>query len=291
MADPDGWTDFARASETSDVDAMRRLLICPSADTAALLMHNPRYGRTALLNAVENGHVGAILAWSSTTHLPTDGRTALLEAAETGQGVQVEAMRLLLDHPSADPGRMLMHTHNRVSTALMLAASGAHADATRLLLDHPSANAAAMVAVRRPGGASALTAAAEWAVGADYPSESFDSTRSCEPLLLLLRRVAVESQPCDAQRAHMTEVLTVMGQGPQSQALFSDAKPDGVRDECMRMLLERGAMVHSAVMSRIFCEQLYTDDAQTARMPMLINEAVIGMSLAWRKQERPRDEV
>jgi hypothetical protein len=90
-------------------------------------------------------------------------------------------------------------------------------------------DAAAMLAVRTPAGTSALTAAAA------------QSSRACAcaPLLLLLRRVAVEPQPCDdAQQAHMSEVEELCT-GARSEQLFVDNQLDDARDEWVQAVLCR----------------------------------------------------
>jgi hypothetical protein len=61
---------------------------------------------------------------------------------------------------------------------------------------------------------------------------------------------------------------------------------------CVRRLfgrIERGARGYdsnSPVISRIIRQQFNTDAAQVARVPHLINEAVVGMAIA---RKRPRD--
>jgi ankyrin repeat protein len=82
--------------------------------------------------------------------------SALKHAAAGGH---VAAMRLLLDHPSADPAAMLMHADHMGYTALVDAAMGGHVGAMHLLLDHPSADAAAMMLLTSDG-AIVLTRAA-----------------------------------------------------------------------------------------------------------------------------------
>jgi hypothetical protein len=206
----------------------------------------------------------------------SDGDTALALAAMNGN---VEAMRVLLDHPSADPAVMMMLGDGQGWIAVMWAAVFGHLGAMRLLLDHPSADVAAMMAVRTPGGASVFTDAARFAAGSS-PDIETAAARSCAPLLLLLRRVAVEPQPCAAQRAHMTMVMERLCTGPRSEEMFGSDQPDDVRDECTRLLLERGACVArptSPVISRIVQEYV-----QLARVPHLINEAVVGMAIARR---------
>jgi hypothetical protein len=141
----------------------------------------------------------------------------------------VTSLRLLLDHPSADPAAMIMHKLRLGSTALMVAAHKGNEGILRLLLDHPSADATAMMAARTPAGFSALTAAADFAAEAS-PNDS--SRRSYAPLLLLLRRVAAEPQPCADQQAHMSRVLQAC-HGDQ-KALLNNDQPDDARDECVR---------------------------------------------------------
>jgi hypothetical protein len=131
------------------------------------------------------------------------GKTALMYAAMCGS---VNALRLLLDHPSADAAAMMMVTNSGGSNALMFSAFCGQAAAMRVLLDHASADPAAMMAARSTNGVSALTAAAWFAAGrpTGYPRAL---PRSCAPLLLLLRRVAVEPHPNDAQQTHMSKVM------------------------------------------------------------------------------------
>ncbi|KAG1673761.1 hypothetical protein FOA52_002330 [Chlamydomonas sp. UWO 241] len=281
--------------------AIRFLLNHPSADAGAMLRHASIGGYTSLLVAAWSGFADAVRLLLEhpaadpavmIKHVKENGRTSLLEAAEAGQGSQVDAMRLLLDHPSADPGRMLMHADGCCSTALLLAASGGHVDAMLLLLDHPSANSAAMMAIRSSEGASVLTVAAEWAVGVTFPS--CRSTRSCAPLLLLLRRVAEEPQPCDdAQQAHMSEVMKALCQGTRSQALFASDQPNAERDECIRLLLEFGADIFAPALacSRPVVLRIARELSQLGREPyacaQLINAAVVGMALT-RQQAKPR---
>ncbi|KAG1652957.1 hypothetical protein FOA52_009231 [Chlamydomonas sp. UWO 241] len=139
------------------------------------------------------------------------------------------------------------------------------------------------MAVQSSGGTSALTAAACFAASKPVPDES-DPMRSCAPLLLLLRREAAELQPCDAQVAHVSRVMEVLRQGPRAMELFEDDQSNGVRDECVRLLLELGApYTSSRCESRIIREGL-----ALAHVPQLINEAVVGMAVA-RGQHRPRD--
>jgi hypothetical protein len=179
------------------------------------------------------------LDWLSTPAMMVNqsdskGSTPLHLTASLGH---LGAIRLLLDHPCAEPAAMLMRAANDGFTAFMVACRHGHFDAMFLLLDHPSADAAAMMAVRTPEGASALTAAAEFAAG--VPASYCASP--CVPLLLLLRRVAVEPQPCDdTQQAHMSLVMEALCTGPHSKELFDD-QPDDARDECTRLLIARGA--------------------------------------------------
>jgi hypothetical protein len=135
----------------------------------------------------------------------------------------------------------------------------------RLLLEHPSADPAAMLGAAVGRGTTAVMAAAAFAVG-------LSPARSCAPLLFVLRRVAVESQPSDDQQAHMTNVMGLLCQGPypRSEEMFGTDQPDDARDECVRLLLERGSSVvraTSPVISRIIREY-----AQLERVPQLLNE-------------------
>jgi hypothetical protein len=196
--------------------------------------------------------------------------------------VDVDVMCLLFDHPSANAADMMMHKDSDGYTALTLSARFGHVDAMRLLLDHPSADAAAMIAVRTPGGSSALTAAA------DFAARSHRAC-ACAPLLLLLRRVAAEPQPCDdAQQAHMSKVMERLCTGARSEQLFVDNEPDDARDDSIRLLLSLGANNIVPEMARPVLSRIIREHAQMVRVPHLINEAVVGMAAA---RKRPRDDA
>ncbi|KAG1656347.1 hypothetical protein FOA52_011491 [Chlamydomonas sp. UWO 241] len=67
--------------------------------------------------------------------------------------------------------------------------------------------------------------------------------------------------------------------------LFDDDQPDDARDECICLLLEDGARgfdSDSPVMWRIMCELV-----QLARVPQLINEAVVGLAISKQQQQQP----
>jgi hypothetical protein len=244
--DEKGMSALIFAAENGNVNVMRLLLDHPSVDAAGMMMLTASKGFTALMSAAKEGHV--------------------------------DVLRLLLGHPSAEPATMMMLTTSKGSTALMYAARNGMLNTMRLLLDHPSADAAAMIAARSTAGDSALTLAAHFAAGQPITS-SRAPPRSCAPLLLLLRRVAVEPQPCDAQQAHMSKVMEALCcSGPRSNEMFGSDQPDDARDECVRMLLERGARGYdsnSPVISRIIQEYV-----QLSRVPQLVNEAIVGLAVA-----------
>jgi hypothetical protein len=226
----------------------------------------------------------------------SSGYTALMHTAWNGN---VAAMRLLLDHPSANPAVMLMHTSEHGWTAVMRAAQSGMVDAMRLLLDHPSADPAAMLAFDSAAylghGYSALLGAAWFATRCGYGPEADGSpARAFAPLLFLLRRVAADPQPGDAQQAHMNEVVEILvgraalGHDPDEEdsegeeerkSLLSDDQPDNARDECVRLLLELDADIFNLprcpVISRIIRECV-----AMARVPQLLNEAVLGVAIA-----------
>ncbi|KAG1674921.1 hypothetical protein FOA52_014714 [Chlamydomonas sp. UWO 241] len=189
------------------VDAMRVLLNHSCADPAVMMMLKSNRGSTAFMYGAQDGHVNA--------------------------------MRVLLDHPLADPAAMMRHARRDGWNALMVAAQNGHVDAMRLLLDHPFANPATMTAARSTAGTSALVKAARFAAG--QPTKPARVvTRSCAPLLLLLRRVAEASQPSDAYNAHMSQVVEALRQGPRFHEMFLFDQPDDARDECVRLLLAGG---------------------------------------------------
>ncbi|KAG1674680.1 hypothetical protein FOA52_007204 [Chlamydomonas sp. UWO 241] len=291
------------AADEGDVAAMRSMLLDPCTDPAALLMSTDNWGTTALMLASVGGHVEAMRVVLD--HLSSNaaammmlansrGGTALIGAATGGH---VDAMRLLLDHPSANPAAM-MHSSKYGYSALGTAALGGHVHAMRLLLDHPSADPAVMMAVGSNRGRSALVAAAQFAADGDDCCPG----HRCVPLLLLLRLVAADPQPSDAQRAHMNEVMKALCMVDEEEegesddddedekeekklALFDDDQPDDARDESIRLLLEHGAFAvpyNSPVMSRIIREV-----CAMARVPQRLNEAALGVAIA-RQEDKPR---
>jgi hypothetical protein len=157
---------------------------------------------------------------------------------------------------------MLLRTHNHGWTSLIYAAEGGHLDALRLLLNHPSADPAAMLAFDSAAsdghGYSALIGAASGAAyfaihctygpGVGPGAHASSPARPFAPLLFLLRRVAADPQPGDAQQAHMTKVMEILGgrneayseeseDEEECETLLSDDQPDTARDECVRQLL------------------------------------------------------
>jgi hypothetical protein len=317
LTDAAGQTALSYAAEGGHVEAMRVLLDHPSADPATMLVVACNVGITALMHAAAGGHVGAMrvlldhpsanpatmmmLTCNDIHHsLPCGGQTALSYAAAEGH---VEAMRVLLDHPAADPAAMIAHTSANGSTAFARAAYSGHLDALRLLLDHPSADPAAMLAfdsAHFTGGYSAIVAATISACNC-VSSASADSppTRPFAPLLFLLRRVAADPQLCVAQDAHMTRVMEEMVEYDKSiyedeengeifgsgLLLLGDDHPDDARDEAIRLLLELGAGGYDPSIPVI--KRVIRELAQQARVPQLLNEAVLGVAIA-RQYDKPR---
>jgi hypothetical protein len=213
------------------------------------------------------------------------GCTAIMQAADPGHA---EVMRLLLQH-AADPAAMMMHANARGFTALMSAADSGRVDSLRVLLDHPTADPATMVLARSVEGFAALTLAAEFAVGRLQGDTGIENPPSCAPLLLLLRRLPMDPQPCDAHLAHMTEVMRSFSfcrqedsdeeeESDEPVGLFAVDQPNNARDECVLLLLEHGAAGYdpaSPVMRRIISECV-----ALARAPQLLNEAVMGVAIA-----------
>jgi hypothetical protein len=205
-----------RAAERDDCTELQRLLCSTVYDPVALLMSTDDSGDTAFLLCAYFGNL--------------------------------DGMRLLLDHPSADAAAMLTDADAVGLTGLMQASEEGQEHAMRLMLDHPSADAAAMMAVRGPGGVSALTIAALFAAGAGTESSWYvhsENKPSCPPLLLLLRRVAVQPEPSDEHQAHMTEVMEAFfssqrffnnyedEEQEERSPLFDTDKPNDARDECV----------------------------------------------------------
>ncbi|KAG1678793.1 hypothetical protein FOA52_012833 [Chlamydomonas sp. UWO 241] len=100
----------------------------------------------------------------------------------------------------------------------------------------------------------------------------------------------MEPQPNGVQQAHMTRVVERLFQTHgwdedededvedlKPVGLFDSDQPDDKRGECARLLLEHGARGfnnNSPVMWRILREY-----APMARVPRLINEAIIGLAI------------
>ncbi|KAG1678851.1 hypothetical protein FOA52_003519 [Chlamydomonas sp. UWO 241] len=280
------------------VDAMRLLLDHPCADPVAMMMHTDDRGSTTLIRAAVNGRADAMSlmldhpaanATAMMLHASHDGSTALGWAALTGS---VDAMRLLLSHPYADPAAAMQHTDNQGTTALMWAASSGRVEPLRMLLEHSCADPAAMFHTRTYGD-SALTWAAKFAArGGAYHLQKDLPTRRCVPLLFLLQRVPMHSHLSGVQQAHMTTVMEAMWGGEDAGArrhlslLFVvDPDLDDARDECIILLLERGARAfdsHNLVMTRII-----SGLARRARDTERINLAVVRMAIKWQQQQQP----
>ncbi|KAG1674959.1 hypothetical protein FOA52_014754 [Chlamydomonas sp. UWO 241] len=114
------------------------------------------------------------------------------------------------------------------------------------------------------------------------------ATRSCAPLLLLLRRIAVESQPSVAQQAHMSKVMEALCQVPRSNGMFGSDRTVVVRDECIRLLLERGADVFQVPLAcRPVVSRIIQESVQLARVPQLVNEAIVGLAIARQQDQKP----
>ncbi|KAG1677358.1 hypothetical protein FOA52_010737 [Chlamydomonas sp. UWO 241] len=283
------------AAKGGHVEAVRTLLDHPAADVAGMLSSTGTSRFTALMLAAMGGHVEAMRTLLDHTSADaaammgnppgTGGWTALKKAATGGH---VEAMRTLLDHPSADAAAMLLFAGNGAVTALMFAAKYGHMAAIRLLLDHPSADVAAMLSAIDIYELTAfmLSVMMRYARCGGYYCD--DPERSFAPLLLLLRRVAVDPpQLSGDQVAHMSRVIVELclvpeedeGQEEGRAGLFDDDQPDDARDECVRLLLELGAqcgvIADTPVVSRIIRE-VFT----MARVPQLLNEAVLGVAIA-----------
>jgi hypothetical protein len=133
------------AASENNVAALTRLLGIDqrrtrSASTSAVAELEPMRHRAMLVAADESG------------------KTAVMHAAGNGN---VNVIRLLLDHPSADPAAMMMLTTSEGSTALMFAAWKGEATAMRLLLDHPSADPAAQMMAANSSGSTALMYASQ----------------------------------------------------------------------------------------------------------------------------------
>ncbi|KAG1664275.1 hypothetical protein FOA52_009777 [Chlamydomonas sp. UWO 241] len=194
---------------------------------------------------------------------------------------------------------MMMLASDDGMTALMAAVDNGRVDAMRLLLDHPSADPAAMLAFDSTREVSAFIAAARLAAASSFYGRhpSFYSRHPSSPfapLLLLLRRTAVEPQPSNAQQAHMIRVVEALSeardveeddeeeedeeQEQKQVTLFDDDQPDDARAECVRLLLEHGARGFNNNSPVMWC--IIREHALMARVPQLINEAVVGLAIS-----------
>jgi DNA-directed RNA polymerase subunit RPC12/RpoP len=63
------------------------------------------------------------------------------------------------------------------------------------------------------------------------------ATRSCATLLFLLRRIAVEPQPCAAEQAHMSKGAEALCTACSQRRLFNDDQPDDARRLLPTLLL------------------------------------------------------
>jgi hypothetical protein len=215
---------MAGSSDAADADALMQaackgdvvgmeVLLHASADPAAMMQQAQANGVIPLVMAAAGGHLAAMrvlldhpLADPEAMIMRYD---ALVAAASNNR---VDAMRLLLDHPSAHPSAMLTLKYLDGFTVLMSAAGEGHVDAMRLLLDHPSADPEAMMAQTSHQGFTATRQAAMFAAvlyGAygGRPNSSY-KLPPCAPLLFLLRRTTVDPQPSDAQQAYMSKHMT-----------------------------------------------------------------------------------
>ncbi|KAG1672947.1 hypothetical protein FOA52_012392 [Chlamydomonas sp. UWO 241] len=176
-----------------------------------------RGGATALMGAAIFGHVDAMRVLLD--H-PSGNPVAMMMHTDcimqvalvcAAESGHAGAMLVLLDHPSADSSAMMMHTDHKGEIALMTAAENGHVDAMRVLLDHPSADSAAMLAARNgiQGNDSARTLAALFAVGRRH-LDGVEIPPSCAPLLFLLRRVRMNLEPRESQQALMTNVMDAL---------------------------------------------------------------------------------
>ncbi|KAG1669572.1 hypothetical protein FOA52_006345 [Chlamydomonas sp. UWO 241] len=64
--------------------------------------------------------------------------------------------------------------------------------------------------------------------------------------------------------------------------LLGDNHPDDARDEVIRLLLELGAGGYDASIPVV--KRVMQELAQSARVPQLLNEAVVGVAIARRQQ-------
>ncbi|KAG1674451.1 hypothetical protein FOA52_003056 [Chlamydomonas sp. UWO 241] len=129
-------------------------------------------------------------------------------------------------------------------------------------------------------GTTALMETARTGFAACQPAQWNSPKRSSAPLLLLLR-CAVDPRPSDAQQAEISMAMEALSQGPRSTQLLDDTKQDDTRDESIRLLLGLGARGYDSnnpVVSRIVREL-----ALLARVPRLINEAVVPLTIARQK--------
>ncbi|KAG1659885.1 hypothetical protein FOA52_002130 [Chlamydomonas sp. UWO 241] len=89
----------------------------------------------------------------------------------------------------------------------------------------------------------------------------------------------------------MTKVMEALCQGPRSSEMFGSDQPDDARDECVSVLLARGADIFQVPPAcRPVMRRVLHDLAQLALVPQLLNEAVVGVATA-RRQTLAQDNI
>jgi len=272
---------IVEAARGGHVDAVRLLLDHPHADAHTMLRQKCSGGYTALLAAAEGG--GDVNRELCTCQAPsTCGHT--------------DVMRVLLSHPSCPAAMQLAdrvrHQEDYCGVGpadenvLMLAANSGHTAVIKLVLEHPAADVGRLLSHVDATGCdnhTALSYAALFATDGEWAAPSGHA--SCAPLLLLLRHDASQQLFRLGTEEAKTAAHNVM---ESMEALLCVDNPVDGRDECVRLLLERGAPLSrqeglplSPVMVRVIRE-LVRERAELVRTPHLIQEAIVGLAFTRR---------
>jgi len=305
------------AVEKNDLDAVTCMLRHPLSDGLMPYMHSALMCAVSKQRASGCGYTVDMTADMTTLLLGDkrvdagemlrrvdgEGRTALLQAVRSDAPEDI--MSVLLGHSGADAAAMLLasrsvdgetvlmcdrldadQTHSITSSLNHSTVFGVpEADRMQFLLGHPAADPAAMLAARMHDGTTVFEKAALHAVRPYHYEEAWDDGEGMgyewcwetafEPLLLLLRRDDLPP-PSDA------DLVAVMN---YIRPAFEKDFPSVNRDECVRLLLTRGApFPPSPTMSRIVrelairVEQLSGELDEMRRLPHDINEAVVGLA-------------
>ncbi|KAG1676527.1 hypothetical protein FOA52_000070 [Chlamydomonas sp. UWO 241] len=106
------------------------------------------------------------------------------------------------------------------------------------------------------------------------------------------RLVVDGERPGADQQAHMTKVIEALCQVEDEDededervSQLDDYQPDDARDECVRPLIKLGADIFNPILRHTVIARIVREVFAMARVPQLLNEAVLGVALA-REQDK-----